>query len=82
MKTIDRVAFERFTDADLLFASRRTLILDDVVYRADRDGKLWYALVVDPKKGRLIDRRVPSGMFKTMRETHDAIRRRHARTRR
>jgi hypothetical protein len=63
---------------------KRDIVLDGVHYRADREALVrdggsgqWYAVVVDAQRGRCIDRRVPEGTFRTMRECVAAIRAHH-----
>lgn len=62
--------------------SKRDLHLAGIHYRADREALVrdggdgagwWYAVRVDPKMGRVIDRTVPDGHFRSMRECHAAI---------
>jgi len=65
---------------------RRVLVLDGVVYEANREALVrdgggpsaypWYATIEDG--GACIDQRVPEGYFRTMRECHAAIREHHA----
>jgi len=61
--------------------TRREVTLAGVTYRAEREALRreggeagrWYAVRIDPRDGAVIDRTVPPGYFRTMRECHGAI---------